>query len=76
MTVFFDVRGVVHYEFLSTRQTVNKEYYLSIMRRLQKQFVQKDQNYGPTILGLCSLTLHSFFVTNLTLVKHLPKLIK
>ena len=33
MTVFFDFRGVVHYEFLPTRQTVNKEYYFSVMRR-------------------------------------------
>ena len=36
MTVFFDFRGVVHYEFLSPRQTVNKEYYLSIMNRLRE----------------------------------------
>ena len=35
MIVFFDFRGVVHYEFLSPRQTVNKEYYLSVMRRLR-----------------------------------------
>ena len=33
VTVFFDFRGVVHYEFLPTRQTVNKEYYFSVMRR-------------------------------------------
>ena len=34
MTVFFDFRVVVHYEFLPARQTVNKEYYLSVMRCL------------------------------------------
>ena len=33
MTVF---RGVVHYEFLPLRQTVNKEYYVSVMRRLRE----------------------------------------
>ena len=27
LTVFFDYRGVVHYEFLPTGQTVNNEYY-------------------------------------------------
>ena len=26
-TVFFDFRGVVHYEFPPARQTINKEYY-------------------------------------------------
>ena len=36
MTVFFDFRGVVHYEFLPPRQTVNKKYYLSVMRRLRE----------------------------------------
>ena len=37
MTVFFDFRAVVHYEFLPTRPTVNKEYYLSVMRRLREK---------------------------------------
>ena len=35
MTVFFDFRDVVHYEFLPPRQTINKEYYLSVMRRFE-----------------------------------------
>ncbi|XP_043260410.1 uncharacterized protein LOC122401986 [Colletes gigas] len=36
LTVFFDYRGVVHLEFLPDGQTVNKEYYLSVMRRLRE----------------------------------------
>ena len=36
LTVFFDYRGVVNYEFLPPGQTVNKEYYLSVMGRLRK----------------------------------------
>ena len=36
MTVFFNFRGVVYYEFLPPRQTVNKKYYLSVMRRLRE----------------------------------------
>ena len=36
MTVFFDFRGVVHYEFRTPRQTANKEYCLSVMRRLRE----------------------------------------
>ena len=36
MTVLFDLRGVVHYEFLTPRQTFNKEYYLSVMRCLRE----------------------------------------
>ena len=36
LAVFFDYRRVVHYEFLPTGQTVNKEYYLSVMRHLRE----------------------------------------
>ena len=41
LTVFFDYRGVVHYEFIPTRQTVNKEYYLSVMRHLHEAIRKK-----------------------------------
>lgn len=36
LTVFIDFQGVVHHEFLPDGQTVNKEYYLSVMRRLRE----------------------------------------
>ena len=35
LIVFFDYRGVVHQEFLPQGRTVNKEYYLKVMRRLR-----------------------------------------
>ncbi|CAK9816200.1 Mariner Mos1 transposase [Anthophora plagiata] len=41
LTVFFDYRGVVHYEFLPPGQTVNKEYYLSVMRCLREAIRKK-----------------------------------
>ena len=34
LTVFFDCRGVVHHEFLPQGKTVNKKYYLQVMRNL------------------------------------------
>ena len=36
LTVLFDYRGVVHYEFLPPSKTVNNQYYLSVMRRLRE----------------------------------------
>ena len=36
LTVFFDYRGVVHSEFLPEGQTMNKEYYLDVMKRLRE----------------------------------------
>jgi hypothetical protein len=41
LTVLFDYRGGIHLEFLPEDQTVNKEYYLSVMRRLTKQIQRK-----------------------------------
>uniref|UniRef100_A0A182W6B2 Uncharacterized protein n=1 Tax=Anopheles minimus TaxID=112268 RepID=A0A182W6B2_9DIPT len=36
LTVLFNIRGVVHLEFLPEDQTVNKEYYLGVMTRLKE----------------------------------------
>jgi len=36
LTVFFDYRGVVSQEFLPQGRTVNKKYYLEVMRRLRE----------------------------------------
>ncbi|XP_011066332.1 PREDICTED: uncharacterized protein LOC105153281 [Acromyrmex echinatior] len=41
LTVFFDYKGVVHHEFLPQSRTVNKEYYLQVMRNLRKAIRQK-----------------------------------
>ncbi|UYV63862.1 hypothetical protein LAZ67_2005848 [Cordylochernes scorpioides] len=36
LTGFYDCRGVVHHEFLPQGRTVNKEYYLQVMRNLRE----------------------------------------
>ncbi|UYV77594.1 hypothetical protein LAZ67_15001657 [Cordylochernes scorpioides] len=41
LTVFFDCRGVVHHKFLPQGRTVNKEYYLQVMRNLREAIRQK-----------------------------------
>lgn len=37
LIVFFDIRGVVHHEFVPTGQTVNKNYYLAVLKRLREK---------------------------------------
>ncbi|CAH2100922.1 unnamed protein product [Euphydryas editha] len=54
LTVFFDHRGVVLSEFLPTSQTVNKEYYLSVIRRL-REAIRKN---GPELWADNSWFLH------------------
>ena len=34
---FFDIRGIVHYEFVPTGQTVNQDYYLEVLERLHEK---------------------------------------
>ena len=38
---FFDYRGVVHHKFVPEGQTVNKEYYLAVLRRLREALRHK-----------------------------------
>lgn len=44
LTVFMDHNGIVHHEFLPEGQTVNKEYYLGVMRRLREAIRQKRKD--------------------------------
>ena len=41
LTVFVDYRGLVHQAFLPQSRTVNKEYYLEVMCRLQEAIWRK-----------------------------------
>ncbi|UYV79351.1 hypothetical protein LAZ67_17002259, partial [Cordylochernes scorpioides] len=36
LVTFFDIKGIVHYEYLEEGQTINKESYLNIMRRVRE----------------------------------------
>ncbi|XP_033212193.1 uncharacterized protein LOC117169795 [Belonocnema kinseyi] len=44
LKVFIDYNGIVHHEILPEKQTVNKEYYLDVMRRLREaiRYKRKD----------------------------------
>ncbi|UYV78510.1 hypothetical protein LAZ67_16001822 [Cordylochernes scorpioides] len=54
LKVFFDCRGVVHHEFLPQGRTVNKEYYLQVMRNLREAIRQKRPICGRTKIGFCT----------------------
>ena len=41
LIVFFDIRGMVHHEFVPEGQTVNKEYYLAVLKCLREKICQK-----------------------------------
>jgi hypothetical protein len=35
MVVFFDWQGIIHYEFVPCGQTVNKEFYVAVLKHLR-----------------------------------------
>lgn len=41
LTVFFDANGVIHHEFLPQGETVNRFYYLGVLRRLRENIRRK-----------------------------------
>jgi len=51
---FFDIRGIVHYEFVPTGQTVNQVYYLEVLERLREKVKRKR----PELFANNSWILH------------------
>jgi len=41
LLTFFDIRGIVHYKLLPTGKTVNRVYYLEVLKRLCEKVRQK-----------------------------------
>jgi hypothetical protein len=37
LLTFFDIRGIVHYEFVPTGQTLNQVYYLEALKGLHEK---------------------------------------
>lgn len=75
MTVFFDYQGVVHSEFLPPGQTVNKTYYLGVMRRLREAIRKKRPDlwknnswfmHHDNAPSHTALVLRDFFAQNST----------
>ena len=49
-----DIRGIVHYEFVPNGQTVNKVYYLEVVKRLREKVRRKR----PELFANNSWILH------------------
>ena len=54
LLTFFDIRGIVHYEFVPTGQTVNQVFYLEVLERLREKVRWKR----PEIFANNSWILH------------------
>jgi len=54
LLIFFDIRGIVHYKFVPTGQTVNQVYYLEVLGRLCEKVRRKQ----PELFADNSWILH------------------
>ena len=55
---FFLIRGMVHYEYVPTGQTVNQVYYLEVLERLREKLDGYNPNVLPTTHESCITTMH------------------
>ena len=55
LIIFFDCEGVVHYEFASRGQTINKEYYVEVLKRLRDAVRRKDRVSGQAVTGFFNM---------------------
>ena len=45
LVVFFDWHGVIHYEFVPHGQTVNKKFYVAVLKRLREAVRRKRPQF-------------------------------
>ncbi|UYV83512.1 hypothetical protein LAZ67_23001282 [Cordylochernes scorpioides] len=57
LVAFLDNKGIVHHEYLPAGQTVIKEMYLSILRRLREAIRKKGQKNGLMVTGSYTMTM-------------------
>jgi hypothetical protein len=73
MIIIFDARGIVHHEFVPQGQTVNQEFYISVLRRL-REALQRHPDCGHLDSGLCCMTMRDHtqlsLSVNIFLAKH------
>ncbi|KAL4149391.1 hypothetical protein QTP88_003351 [Uroleucon formosanum] len=73
LTVFFDYQGVVHHEYAPKGQTITKEYYIDVLRRLRDAVRRKRPEFkesGSWKLHHDNAPAHSAHVVQQFLAKH------
>jgi transposase len=73
LIVFFNIDGLVHHEFIPTGQTVNKEFYKTVLQRLRNAVHRhrpEKWRSGNSILHHDNAPAHRAVTTNKFLAKH------
>jgi len=73
LLAFFDSEGIVHHEYTSDGQTINKEFYLDVLRRLRESVRRKWPEKwwdGDWILHHDNAPTHTSHLVQQFLAKH------
>jgi len=73
LLVFFGPEGIVHHEYAPDGQTVNKEFYVEVLRRLRESFRRKRPEKwrdGDWILHHDNAPAHTSHLVQQFLAKH------
>ena len=73
MLVFFDWQGIIHYKFIPCGQTVNKEFYVAVLKRLREAVRRKRPQLWTKqswVLHHDNAPAHSLFLVRNFLVKN------
>ena len=57
LLAFFDSEGIVHHEYAPDGQTINKEFYVEVLRRLRESVRRKRPENGGMATGSCTTTM-------------------
>ena len=57
LMAFFDSEGIVHHEYVPDGQTINKEFYLKVLRRLYESVRRNNRKNGGMATGSCTTTM-------------------
>jgi hypothetical protein len=76
LLTFFDIKGIVHFEFIPQGQTVNQAYCVEVLKRLQEAVCRERPDLLPndwiltmTMFQLTRLSLSSSFYPKIRLLK-------
>src|SRR5215510_14413982 len=58
LILFFDIRGIVHHAFVPQGQTMNTQFYCSVLRRLRENIRRKRPELWRRAIGCCMMTTH------------------
>ena len=58
MITFFDSTGMIYMHWVPTGQSVNKEYYVEVLREFRKRFCWRGQHSSNRISGISTRTMH------------------